>query len=435
MSLLQRALRRIGRALEPLFDADAEQRRARDTKLMQLVAEHERTQRALKLEAERQHEEVARVRRRLETLDEEQLPQLRDAVKQVRSSMTRQERILKRSRVTDTQYAEQQRVLWRLERIARSDRPLFVGPWTGEVGFELLYWIPFLRWAASNYRLDPARLVVMSRGGPAAWYDGLCGGYIDAFDVAAVDEFRNRTSEKKKQRLFGQFDRQLMRRARAARGEGPMSVLHPGVMYALFMPYWKRQAPLQRVLDHVSFAALGLGRRSLGEGDAVPGLPDDYVAVRFYFSSCFPDTPANRAFAAQTIAALAEQYHVILLDPGVRVDDHRDADVQNSHRVHRLPDVGSPARNLAVQTDVIRGARAFVGTYGGYAYLAPFYGVDAVAFYSERNYYIHHLELAQHALDRIHGGRLEVIDVATAPLLSAVLRATAVVPQAGAERL
>ena len=32
---------------------------------------------------------------------------------------------------------------------ARSE-PILVGPWLGEVGFELLYWIPFLRWFARD---------------------------------------------------------------------------------------------------------------------------------------------------------------------------------------------------------------------------------------------------------------------------------------------
>jgi len=41
-----------------------------------------------------------------------------------------------------------------------------------------------------------------------------------------------------------------------------------------------------------------------------------------------------------------------------------------------------PQANLAVQTAVIGGARRFVGTYGGFSYLAPLLGVDALAFYS-----------------------------------------------------
>src|SRR3954465_3740313 len=46
--------------------------------------------------------------------------------------------------------------------IAKGTGDVIVGPWTGEVGFELLYWIPFLNWLVEQ-GLDPARLVVISR--------------------------------------------------------------------------------------------------------------------------------------------------------------------------------------------------------------------------------------------------------------------------------
>ncbi len=42
----------------------------------------------------------------------------------------------------------------------------------------------------------------------------------------------------------------------------------------------------------------------------------------------------------------------------------------------------TPQRNLEVQTVIISEARAFVGSYGGLAYLGPFYGVPSVGFYS-----------------------------------------------------
>jgi hypothetical protein len=57
-----------------------------------------------------------------------------------------------------------------MARIARSRLPVIVGPWTGEVGFELLYWIPFLQWVRETFPIDPARMIVISRGGVASWY-------------------------------------------------------------------------------------------------------------------------------------------------------------------------------------------------------------------------------------------------------------------------
>ena len=39
-------------------------------------------------------------------------------------------------------------------------------------------------------------------------------------------------------------------------------------------------------------------------------------------------------------------------------------------------------QNLEIQTEIVSNARAFVGTYGGLAYVGPFYGVPSISFYS-----------------------------------------------------
>ena len=48
-----------------------------------------------------------------------------------------------------------------LERLQKSSAPIVIGPWVGEVGFELLYWIPVLTWLVDK-GLDARRLVVLS---------------------------------------------------------------------------------------------------------------------------------------------------------------------------------------------------------------------------------------------------------------------------------
>jgi len=51
-----------------------------------------------------------------------------------------------------------------LASIAAQDRPIVAGPWLGEVGFELLYWLPFLRWFVERFEISPDRLIAVSRG-------------------------------------------------------------------------------------------------------------------------------------------------------------------------------------------------------------------------------------------------------------------------------
>ena len=52
--------------------------------------------------------------------------------------------------------------------------PIVAGPWLGEVGFELLYWVPFLRWFAERFAVAPERLLVVSRGGTAVVVSPVC---------------------------------------------------------------------------------------------------------------------------------------------------------------------------------------------------------------------------------------------------------------------
>jgi ADP-heptose:LPS heptosyltransferase len=125
---------------------------------------------------------------------------------------------------------------------------------------------------------------------------------------------------------------------------------------------------------------------------------------------------------------------VVLLNPGFSVDEHEDwasetprkaaeAFRETGPRVHTIADGMSPARNLAVQSAVISRARAFVGTYGGYSYLAPLYGVPAVAFYSRPTFKRHHLYAAQRAFDQTGAAALTLVDTTQAAVVQSTIGA------------
>ena len=341
--------------------------------------------------------------------------QLERRVEDLQLSIAQQERrlseSLERARLLDGQATDDRRFARMVDRILRGDRPVIVGPWTGEVGFELLYWVPFVRWVVATFGLPPERLLVVSRGGVSSWYGDVARNYADVFSLVQPDEFRIATADRtKKQRRLGAFDSEVLARVTAARGlEGP-ELLHPGMMYRLFMPFWKELATVARVDRYTTHTRL-----EPPDDPVLRALPADYVAARFYFSDCFPDTPANRAFVASTIDSISHQMPVVLLNTPFAVDDHRD--VAPGGRVLTIADHMIPERNLAVQSAVIARARAFVGTYGGYSYLAPFYGVSAVAFYSQRTFKPQHLHLAQRVFDRLGGATLVPLDVAALPLV------------------
>src|SRR5438067_5828333 len=51
------------------------------------------------------------------------------------------------------------RAEWAVERdvarVVSGSAPIVVGPWLSEVGYEVLYWIPFVRWRQSQFHIPP----------------------------------------------------------------------------------------------------------------------------------------------------------------------------------------------------------------------------------------------------------------------------------------
>lgn len=405
--LLDRSLPRFGRALHPLIDPDDLKR---DTVRATALA-----QRQL-IELTKAIDQVSARVDRVERIDRRQSENLEDTAQQLRHGTRQQgafsDQLVKVANTDKRMHSIREHALRRLRHIGRSKGPVIIGPWTGEVGFELLYWAPFVRWVIQRFRIDPGRITLMSRGGTASWYGLPDVTYLDLLARRSVKELRAHTAEAKKQRTLRVFERRLMREVAAERGRGA-GFVHPAIMYAMFWPYWKRLTPESWVCDVMQASKITPPR--------VPGLetlPRDYVAVRFYFSDCFPDTPNNRALSRSVVNALARTRDVVVIGSGVQVDDHRDANAELQARVHTITHLLTPENNLAVQTAVIARARSFIGTYGGFSYLAPLCGVDAMSVYSVKNFHAHHLDFARRMFAEVGGGSLTVIDTAVSDLVA-----------------
>jgi hypothetical protein len=302
-----------------------------------------------------------------------------------------------------------------LTRMARSGKPIIVGPWLSETGFELLYWIPFLNWAKSygNFRDD--RLIVVSRGGCSTWYRHMTTAYHDVFDFYTPEQFRERNEARildqgglQKHVEIAEFDQEILDRVQHAAGVRGAEVLHPSLMYKLFRIFWRLQASVGLVQGFTVHRRIE--RPPLDT--LADRLPRDYVAVKFYTNNSFPDTPSNRAFIASYLNQLAAQHEVVLLTTGVRFDDHDDFQPSRRDRIHTIEQLMTPRNNLDVQTRVIAGARAFVGTYGGFSYLAPLLGIDTLAFFSDGSgFRIDHLEIAKRVFTDLNAASFLPLDV------------------------
>jgi hypothetical protein len=300
--------------------------------------------------------------------------------------------------------------------LGRSGRPILLGPWLSETGFELLYWIPFLTWAKTYGNFDPEQLVVVSRGGAAPWYAHLTPHYEDVLRYYTPDEFRQRNEERilaQRGRLkhmeVSAFDREIIARVKQERRLQDAVLLHPSEMYKLFEAFWFQRAPITLVESFTQFAAIPAPS---GPWPLRSQLPERYVAAKFYGNTALPDTPENRAFIASFLSDLAQHIDVVLLNTGVRFDDHEDIPPLARGRLHTVEHLMRPEDNLAVQTEIIRHAEAFVGTYGGFSYLAPLVGTDTLAFYSHPGgFRFDHLEVAKRVFAGLRCGPFVELDI------------------------
>ena len=318
------------------------------------------------------------------------------------------------------------RVAWQVEReldaAMNSGRTIVAGPWLSEVGFEALYWIPFLRWVKAAFRVDPARVVAVSRGGTRSWYEGIAGRYVETWEHIDPLEFARRATERSatKQLEISQFDLDVVSVVERVLGER-VAVLHPSLMYRLFALFWSGQRPMSFLDAHTRYEPI-----------AAPPMPDqgrlprEYVAVKFYAARSLPDTPEVRRMLAWFVDSLAERTTVVLLDTGLVLDEHKDYPFGTSNRIISAKPWMTPADNLGVQTQIIAGAQAFVGTCGSLAWLAPMLGVNTSAVYVDPKWLHAHLGVMLRASHRAGAGHFAALDLRA---VDTVARPLALSPQ------
>jgi hypothetical protein len=298
-----------------------------------------------------------------------------------------------------------------LRAAARGSHPIIVGPWLSEVGYEVLYWVPFLRWFRDRYAVDPSRLVVVSRGGVASWYRDVAHRYIELLELFDVEQFAARNAARQrvgeqKQHTMADFDREILERVRREPGLESATVCHPALMFRLLRQFWLGNESLQYVQEHTKYA-----RVDLGPFADLPPLPERFVAMKFYTGPAIPGTDRHQQLLRQLVERIAADAPIVTLDTGLTIDEHRDVLFAGIPGITNLGAHLTPQRNLAVQAAVIQRAASFVGTCGGLAWLAPFLGTRTVAVYANEDLLGPHLYAARQAYKATGAAPFTTIDL------------------------
>jgi hypothetical protein len=296
--------------------------------------------------------------------------------------------------------AARRELVWRrheasVARAARQGRRLLVGPFLGEVGFELLYWIPVVRRLLAEHGVPPERVTVLTRGGAGSWYRDCAEHSIDVLDLIPPDRYleelveRRRRGGDAKQFFPDPLDSRLA--GQAIERTGGAALVHPLLMFSRMRFVLEGLEPPGRAIVLADYGPLAWDGRPLP-----PACPSEYVAVKLYFSDCFPDEHGSRELAAQLLEVLAEGSDVVVLTSGRQLDEHREW-VPVGRNIHDSSAWVTPQDNLAVQTAVVARARALVSTYGGFSYLGPMLGVPTLAVHTREAFSRVHLDVLRAA--------------------------------------
>ena len=288
----------------------------------------------------------------------------------------------------------------RIAEVAAGGGPVIAGPWLAEVGYEVLYWIPFLRWFCDAHAVSRDRLIVISRGGMEAAYSDIAATYVDLFDTIAPEELAARNAERRadhegggqKQSSAGTLDDEIIAGVRKRLGVDGGAVCHPSLLFGLFRHVWHGNLPMDFFWRRTRYALM-----TGAVSQPIPDVPDDFIAVKFYNGPALSVSEATRDAVRKLVEHASTIAPVVCLDTSFGIDEHRDFDLRGLPGVTSAGALMTARTNLGVQMALIARSRFFLGTCGGLAWLAPFLRVPTVAAYDNDRVLAAHLLIARQA--------------------------------------
>ena len=254
------------------------------------------------------------------------------------------------------------------------------------MGFEILYWIPFLNAFRHSHQIEPSRMIAIGRGGSGAWYQ--TAGTADLYEFVPLETARiwsvqaSQQTGSMKQQDEESWEKHVCGLTAASLGLVKYQTLSPSWMYKVLAPWWQGEAT-EGYLNRYTLQSVKMPAPALAP-ELKSKLPERYVAMRWYARPTWPHREDLVLWTRKLVEKVAKQIPVILID-SFHADDHADIALGEIPNVLQLSELAeqTPTNNLQIQSAVIANAQAYVGTYGGMAQGAMRWGVPTVALYQE----------------------------------------------------
>lgn len=290
-------------------------------------------------------------------------------------------------------------------------RKVVVGPWLMEVGFEILYWIPYLRAQLDHLGFPKEQVIAISRGGPTDWYKDIADEYLEVLDVLTPAELERWSAGgedyegRRIRKTFSStdFEIRLINKLTSSIGLSNYQVIMPSAMFALFRNVWRSRCGSESFSKHLRPAAFCIPERIK--------LPfrGPYYALKLYTSGTTPEDSGVAVFASQLAQRLEKRGNVVILSNQTKVDDHTSIAIKGVTNVFDSSSLCTPQTNLAIQTALVAHAEELHCTYGGFSYLGPLLGVKTVAYATNVDFSFTHLQLAMSTFQNLGLPQLQLI--------------------------
>lgn len=266
--------------------------------------------------------------------------------------------------------------------VSLATTPLIIGPWLGEVGPELQYWIPWLQRLKIKGVFGQRRLIVVSRGGTAAWYRHLTEEYAEVFTLLDKTTYQAIRQERKTEKQFAWTpgERTCIKQIAQHFQVEQYETLHPSAMWSRILPYFRETKPLTWILDQLDFQVMSAATNLQQKYLSGLVLPEKFIAARFYVSELFPATEQVKQFVYDLFKHITHHQSVVAMVSTQQLDDHAIFSMPKMDGVTLVPIDAALADNLGLQTAIVQRSNGFVGTYGGFTILPGLLGKACLGF-------------------------------------------------------
>lgn len=278
---------------------------------------------------------------------------------------------LRTSRLADETSAEAA-----LAAAGESQGMVVLGPWWGDADEELLYWVPFLSWWRRRYRVERERIVAVSSGQAAPWYEGVAGRYIDlaelydAETLAGIAQARRQELESRAKRFGGtRAEREVLKRLNRRLGFRGVAAVPQWAMAVMLERYWSGQAGpamlAARTRPHPLKVKTKWARKLFKR------LPESYVALGLGGSA----DRGRREPLKQLALRIARQHEVVIL---AEPEDRAFAEALTAQETMLQMIELEPRTFKETAATLLAASRGYIGPAGWMAYAAASLGRPTV---------------------------------------------------------